>query len=152
MTDKPVLHMTCNHDTGIISAQQELFDVIYDFNMCGSCLQKMKKDAVMIKATETECEHGNECDCNWQDLENKTKPVLSKAHFPTKDKRQLLDFDGSNKGTTICAFKGVIGLELQAAYNYTTVRIHLTKTQTIPVIRYAIATLGITPKDLELTA
>ena len=39
MTDKPVLHMTCNHDTGIISAQQELFDVIYDFNMCGSCLQ-----------------------------------------------------------------------------------------------------------------
>ena len=152
MTDKPVLHMTCNHTTGIISTQQELLDVIYDINMCGTCLQKIKQDAIVMQGMERpDCKHEHECNCKWQDLENKTKPILSKANFPKKDKPQILDFDGSNDNTTICAFKSTIGLELQAAYNHTTVRIHMTKAQTIVIMKYVLIALGITPKDLELT-
>ena len=143
MTDKPVLHLTCNHTSGIVSTQHELFGMIYDIHACNPCLEKLAHGKNAINAIGK---------ADNQALENMTKPVLSKAHYPKKNRLQLLDFDGSNDKTSFSAFKSVIGLEIQAAYSKTTVRLHMTKEQLTPMIKYAIMALGITPKDLELTA
>ena len=137
-----IITMKCNHTTKKVVAQDKMDNVIYDIDMCISCMDIMTKPFPMPTKKDGSFDTVK--------YEKSIEPVKLNPQFPDKNKRQTIDFDGSDKTVSYCAMKGIIGFDLVCRQHKTTVNICMSKSQVVKFIKNAISTLGITPPELGL--